>query len=929
MSEELLQNDLIKNPPKIGIWNYYSIGSTNLNALKKHKIIPNINYGKFWRRKPDGLITYNQKIIALIENKVPSEFNTIAKQQKAINQGLDVANILSSKILIATDTIRTIWVNATNGERILEESGSELSINFSPSNPEVPKLIEKILKSINSNNSKIIPEKLINPSPLAKQIWQDIWSVSGATPENCLYTFVELFIFKYLSDLNVLTGMYSFNSLMDQYKKNTEKEVLEFYADIIRKRIKTLFPKNLQDNTTVINGTIFVSKDDKAIAGYSSVFKKILEKFKKEGKLENIHHDFKSKVFESFLKESISKKNWGQYFTPLKVVRAIIKMVEIKEGMEICDPACGVGKFLLEPILEDIDRFYKVKDNNLDIKIKLNGFDKGFDKDEQKTIILAKANMLIYFSDMIRRYPGITVEFAKLFNETFTLKTNSILGSLSDPIKEKYHLILTNPPYVMSGSSNLKEEIKKSGLDSHFVINSLGVEGLFVEWIIRALKKDGKAIVVIPDSILIRQHDKMLREFILDECFVNAIISLPLNTFFTTNKKTNIIVLTKKNEKMIKQSDPIFTYLVSEIGETLDINRFEIEENHLNDAVVLYNQFKGAPNYFKTVDKRCKIIPFKEFLKNVEAGWFIDSWWSEKDKIELGVVKEEESVSLDEFAMMIQDMSTTLAEYQLQLSDIAPQKKNSIKFKNIGVTDYFDTKLGQPKYTKTFCNSNAGEYPVHSASNNQPIGFINSFDYEGQHLSWARNGFAGYLKYHNEKFSINYDRGILIPKNDKINLFYVKQALEPELRKIAQGRKGEKGKDEFTKVYLSMVRNCNIPFPLNEKNEISSVYQNAIVESSMLEEQVKAEIKLYIDRIKKAKIDFLEHIDETFKEINITSIFNIAKGKSIYTKKYIHENQGPFPVFSSQTKDDGILGFIDTPDFDVDCLTWTTDGVHA
>ena len=97
-----------------------------------------------------------------------------------------------------------------------------------------------------------------------------MWAVSGATPENCLYTFVEIFIFKYLSDLGVLTGMYSFYNLLAQYAGNNDNEVLEFYANTVRKKIKELFPGNVKDNTTIINGTIFVSKDDRACLLYTS-----------------------------------------------------------------------------------------------------------------------------------------------------------------------------------------------------------------------------------------------------------------------------------------------------------------------------------------------------------------------------------------------------------------------------------------------------------------------------------------------------------------------------------------------------------------------------------------------------------------------------------------------------------------------------------
>ena len=79
--------------------------------------------------------------------------------------------------------------------------------------------------------------------PLAEKVWQDLWSVSGATPENCLYTFVELFIFKYLSDLKILKGLYSFDHLLSLYNTNSDEEVLEYYAGTIRKQIKELFPQ--------------------------------------------------------------------------------------------------------------------------------------------------------------------------------------------------------------------------------------------------------------------------------------------------------------------------------------------------------------------------------------------------------------------------------------------------------------------------------------------------------------------------------------------------------------------------------------------------------------------------------------------------------------------------------------------------------------
>ena len=610
MSEELLQRDLLKNPEKIGTWNFYNIGSPSIDALKNARIIRSVDYGNIARKKVDAIITRQKEVIAIVENKKPRTFNTQDKKNKAILQEIEVAKKLKTKLIIATDTEETIWINVATGNSVKNKDGDDFKYVFNPKDVNLQKIISEIIQSINEKNDRILPKKLINPTDLAKQIWQDVWSVSGATPENCLYTFVELFIFKYLSDLKILKGTYSFDNLLRMYPVKTKNnnsdeesdgnedaDVLKHYANSIRPQIKKLFPENPIDKTTIINGTIFVSKDQEAVDGYSSVFKKILEKFKDYGRLEYIDYDFKSKLFESFLKESISKKKWGQFFTPLKVVRAINEMAksELKEEIIVCDPACGVGKFPLEFIKNNLADFFKFENGKINSKITIVGFDKGFDKEEQKTIILAKANMLIYFSEIIKDNTEITEEFAKIFNNSFVLKTNSILGTLSEIEKEKYDLILTNPPYVTSGSSNLKEEIAKNlTLKNHYKINAMGVEGLFMEWIIHALKKGGKAFIVVPDGIFNRQNDKNLRRHILNNCNIDAIISLPIKTFFTTSKKTYILALTKKNSNSELQTTPVFTYLVSEIGESRDIKQvLYFEQNDLYEAVELFNSFKG------------------------------------------------------------------------------------------------------------------------------------------------------------------------------------------------------------------------------------------------------------------------------------------------------------------------------------------------
>ena len=68
---------------------------------------------------------------------------------------------------------------------------------------------------------------------------------------------------------------------------------------------------------------------------------------------------------------------------------------------------------------------------------------------------------------------------------------------------------------------------------------------------------------------------------------------------------------------------------------------------------------------------------------------------------------------------------------------------------------------------------------------------------------------------------------------------------------------------------------------------------------------------------------------ENSKKIKIKELFDIKKGKSIYTNKYFHENKGKYPVYSSQTYNNGEIAKINSYDYDEKCLTWTTDGIYA
>ncbi len=164
----------------------------------------------------------------------------------------------------------------------------------------------------------------------------------------------------------------------------------------------------------------------------------------------------------------------------------------------------------------------------------------------------------------------------------------------------------------------------------------------------------------------------------IDECIVNGIISLPKNTFFSTEKKTYIIALTKKKQfEKIRQTSPIFTYLCSSTGETLDVNRFDTQENDLADAAYEYHSFKGNKELYKERvengkinNPRLKILNIEWFINNIGKDWIIDNNWSDEEKIALGIKEEIKTLSPKDFAIYINDVISDLQKYQEVLNNV-------------------------------------------------------------------------------------------------------------------------------------------------------------------------------------------------------------------------------------------------------------------
>lgn len=192
-----------------------------------------------------------------------------------------------------------------------------------------------------------------------------------------------------------------------------------------------------------------------------------------------------------------------------------------------------------------------------------------------------------------------------------------------------------------------------------------------------------------------------------------------------------------------------------------------------------------------------------------------------------------------------------IKEYEQILKEInvIQNNFNIVQSKDVKIGDFFTIQKGLSKYTKSYGQLYKGEYPVYSASNLAPLTYINNYDYNGKYLTWTTTGFAGYIKIIEGKFSINGNRGVLISKNNKIDIDFVKYSLEPILRDLAKGRKGEREEDEFTEVSTSIVENAIISIPITSTGEFDIEKQQEIATTYRKVEDTKKLIQQELKKI--------------------------------------------------------------------------------
>jgi len=210
-------------------------------------------------------------------------------------------------------------------------------------------------------------------------------------------------------------------------------------------------------------------------------------------------------IYEQILNDLQSAGNAGEYYTPRAVTAFMVDRIDPKPGEIFLDPACGTGGFLTCALRHMRDRYVKTVEDEQRMQQALRAVEK-----KQLPHMLCVTNMLLH-----------GIEDPSFVRHDNTLARPYISYTQSDRVD----IILTNPPF-----GGREEDGIETNFPKHFQTRETA--DLFLALIIRLLKSDGRAGVVLPDGSLFGEGVKTrLKEHLMEECNLHTIVRLPNSVF--------------------------------------------------------------------------------------------------------------------------------------------------------------------------------------------------------------------------------------------------------------------------------------------------------------------------------------------------------------------------------------------------------------
>ena len=293
-----------------------------------------------------------------------------------------------------------------------------------------------------------------------------------------------------------------------------------------------------------------------------------------------------------------SGKKAGEFYTPQQISTILSEIVtldsqEPKTGKKkkldkVLDIACGSGSLLL----------------NVRKRIKDSGGSVGKIYGQEKNITtynLARMNMLLH---------GMKDTEFEIFHGDTLENSWSLLNEMNPSKKTEFDAIVANPPFSLRWEPNdtLAEDFRfksyglapKSAADFAFLLHGF-----------HFLSKEGTMAIILPHGVLFRGGaEARIREKLLKENYIDTVIGLPSNLFYSTGIPVSILVL-----KKCKKYDDVLFINASEhykSGKRQNTLR-EGENGEPNDIRKIVETYQFRPDH---IEKYARRVSMDEIEKN-------------------------------------------------------------------------------------------------------------------------------------------------------------------------------------------------------------------------------------------------------------------------------------------------------------------------
>lgn len=319
-------------------------------------------------------------------------------------------------------------------------------------------------------------------------------------------------------------------------------------------------------------------------------------------------------------------KKAGEFYTPPEVSELMAELVQPKEGDSICDPACGSASLLMK-CAQQIKRLGSKK-------YQLYG-----QEAIGSTWALAKMNMFLHGEDN------------HIIKWGDTLRNPRLLDSNDNLLH--FDVVVANPPFSLKKWGYDSAEKDKFGRFRRGLPPRTKGDYAFILHMIETLKpRSGRMAVVVPHGVLFRgAAEGRIRQQLIDENLLDAVIGLPEKLFFGTGIPAAILVFRKKKA----DSSVLFIDASREYEDAKNQNK--LGAAHIQKIVAIYVARESVDKYAYLATPE----EIKQNDYNLNIPRYVDTF-VEEEEIDLAAVLAERKALKGELAKLEEQMAVYLKE---------------------------------------------------------------------------------------------------------------------------------------------------------------------------------------------------------------------------------------------------------------------------